>query len=225
MIETRSGFRRTAVKICGIRRADDALVAERAGADYLGFVFADGPRRVDAGTAAEIVQAVGIPAVGVFVDRGAEEILEIRALAGIQVAQLHGAEAPEACRLLRSEGIQVWKALRPRARGELARLARRYERVADALLVEGFAPGAGGGAGAAFPHQWLGALSRDERGPRLVLAGGLTPTSVADAIRTVRPDVVDVSSGVESRPGEKDPELVRAFIRNARAAVDGEDGG
>ncbi|MFQ5746024.1 MAG: phosphoribosylanthranilate isomerase [Gemmatimonadota bacterium] len=211
--------RRPAVKICGIRTEADARLARDAGADYVGLVLAGSPRRVDEETAGRVARAVEIPAVGVFVDRDAEKILALAGEIGFRVAQLHGGEPPEVCRRLRASGLEVWKALRPASREALADLADRYAPDVDALLVEGFSASAAGGTGAGFPHEWLHGVPRAPGRPRLVLAGGLTPEGVAAAVARVRPDVVDVSSGVERRPGEKDPELVRAFVRNVRAAA------
>lgn len=226
------------VKICGLRRVRDVHVAADAGAHYVGLVFAESPRRVDQDEAARLAVAAteaGIAPVGVFVDLPPERVEETALRAGLHGAQLHGSEAPGECRELRSAGLEVWKAVRPRSAAELREEVERYRDAADALLVEGFSPRAAGGTGTAVPRDWLRAPDGTAVVRPLVLAGGLDPGNVAEAVRQVRPDVVDVSSGVESSPGVKDPERIRAFVREARGAGvrsghragpgDGEDGG
>lgn len=208
------------VKICGLRRRADVFAAVDAGASYLGFVFADSPRRVEPEDVLFLATGVEAEPVGVFVDAPVHDVRSTAGRAGIGTVQLHGAETPEACEIIRESGLGVWKAVRPRSREELHAQADRYRGAVDALLVEGYAEEAAGGAGAGFPHEWL--LDREGRRlpGKLVLAGGLTPSNVADAVRTVGPEVVDVSSGVESAPGEKDPRLVRAFVRAALMAAE-----
>lgn len=223
------------VKICGCRTPADAVAAAEAGADYVGLVFAESPRRVTRREAAAIVREVSgrLRPVGVFVDEAADRVLAVAEETGVRVAQLHGSEPPADCAALRAAGLEVWKALRPRAREELAAALRLYAENADGFLVEGRSENAAGGTGTPFPHEWLegawpggareagppGAWRRPEAS-LLILAGGLTPETVAEAVRRVRPDVVDVSSGVERRPGEKDPHLVRRFVEGARGALE-----
>lgn len=210
------------VKICGIREPADAAAAAEAGADYLGVVFALKLRRVTPGEAAAALEATDGRAagVGVFVDASVDTVLAFREVAGFSIAQLHGTEPPDICDALRGEGLGVWKALRPRDREELTALHDRYAGVADGLLIEGFSPRAPGGTGTSFPHEWVDAV-RTATGPAIILAGGLDPGNVAQAIERVAPDVVDVSSGVESEPGVKDIDLIRGFVATAKAA--GED--
>lgn len=208
------------VKICGIREPAHGVAAVEAGADYLGVVFALRTRRVTPAAAAVILDAVAGRArgVGVFVDETPATVLAHRDAAGFEIAQLHGAETPETCAEIRAAGLAVWKALRPRSRAELAELFGRYAEVADGLLVEGFSPRAPGGTGTSFPHEWLAEARRGPAGsrPELVLAGGLDPANVRDAIEAVRPDAVDVSSGVETGPGVKSVELIRSFLAAAK---------
>lgn len=209
-----------AVKICGVTDAHDARTAVEAGADYVGLVFAESPRRVSREEAARIVAALEGRArpVGVFVDADPATIRAVCAETGIEVAQLHGAEPPEACAALREAGLEVWKAVRPREPAELGWTADRYRDAVDAVLVEGWSPERAGGTGTGVPLEWLEGW-RERLGlgaARLVLAGGLLPGTVAEAVARVRPDVVDVSSGVEWRPGEKDPQRIRIFVREAR---------
>lgn len=214
------------VKICGVGRRRDVEVAAEAGADYVGLVLAPSPRRVGedaAGTLARGAAAAGMRPVGVSVDRPPGELRALADRLSLRVVQLHGDEPPDVCRQLRAAGLEVWKAVRPRSRRDLVELADRYGDAADALLVEGYSPGAAGGTGTGFPRDWLWTSDGERVVSRLVLAGGLEPGNVAGAIHDARPDVVDVSSGVEEAPGRKDPERVRAFVAAARGALD--DGG
>lgn len=211
------------VKICGCRRPGDAIAAAEAGASYVGVVFAERTRRVTPARAAEILAPVRsvVRGVGVFVDASRDRVLAARDVAGFEVAQLHGLEPPERCAALRGDGLGVWKAIRPRSAEELARQVDRYREVVDGVLVEGFSRAAAGGTGTGFPHSWMAPV-RDRfspGGPVLVLAGGLTPENVAAAIEAVRPAVVDVSSGVERAPGEKDPARIRRFVDAAAGAA------
>lgn len=211
------------VKICGITRVEDGIAAVDAGADFIGVVFAERVRRVTPAEAASVVRAVCGRArgVGVFVDADEDDLLGHHAVIGFDVAQLHGSESPESCGRLRERGLEVWKAIRPRSRGELADGLERFGDVADAILIEGFSTAAAGGTGSAFPHEWLDGVDRAVV-PALVLAGGLTPDNVGGAVSAVGPDVVDVSSGVESGPGVKSIAKIEAFIEAVRGTAVGE---
>lgn len=211
----------TRVKICGLRRREHVRAAERAGASYGGLVFARSPRRVSPEEAAELARRTNLRTVGVFVDPDRDELLRIASLVSLDVVQLHGGESPGLCEALRDEGLTVWKAIRPRSPGELRERAGEFLHVADALMVDGYAREAAGGTGTSVPLEWVDSLrsvlgTGSRRRVPLVLAGGLTPENVGRAIRRVAPDVVDVSSGVERRPGEKSPELIRAFLSAVR---------
>lgn len=217
------------VKICGLGRRADVDAAVEAGAEYLGFVFADSPRRVTPARAAELAADVPARSVGVFVDAAPVEVLRTAEAVPLDVVQLHGSESPDLCESLRGAGVRVWKALRPRSAAELEELADRYRESVDGLLVEGHTEEAAGGTGTGFPHEWwdragLGRRGADD-GPALILAGGLTPSNVADALARTAPQVVDVSSGVEREPGVKDPSRVRAFVRAAGKAGRRGEGG
>ncbi|MGH7607343.1 MAG: phosphoribosylanthranilate isomerase, partial [Gemmatimonadales bacterium] len=205
------------VKICGIREPAHAAAAAEASADYLGVVFALKLRRVTPAEASAALDAAEGRAVGVgvFVDASIDTVLAFRDAAGFGIAQLHGSETPETCAAIRDRCLPVWKALRPRRLEDLERLYSRYADVADGLLIEGFSAHAPGGTGTSFPHGWVGAV-RAAAGPEIVLAGGLDPENLAAAIETARPDVVDVSSGVEAEPGVKDVALIRRFVARAK---------
>jgi phosphoribosylanthranilate isomerase len=208
------------VKVCGLTRAEDAAVAAEAGADYLGVILAPGrTRSVAPVLARHIFESCRSRRVGVFVDAGEDELAAAADAAGLDVLQLHGDEPPALCTAMRGRGFTVWKALRPRTGEEFAAGAQRYAGVADALLVDGWSPVDHGGTGARFPWAEVGGrLGGLPAGTRIVAAGGLNPANVAEAIRLLHPFAVDVSSGVEDRPGRKDHDRVRAFVAAARAA-------
>ncbi len=200
------------VKICGLTRAADAAAAVSAGAAYLGVVFASGPRVVTDGSAAAIVSAAGeVPVFGVYGDQTVEEILRVSRATGLSGAQLHGPYRREHAARLRAEGLVVWRVVRVAAPGDLDSLTEA-SRDADAVLVEPRVPHAAGGSGVSLDL----AVAREARGrlsgATMVLAGGLTPTSVGEAVALVRPEVVDVSSGVEHLPGIKDPDKIARFL-------------
>ena len=202
----------TRVKICGITSAEDALVAVEAGADALGFVFVpDTPRLVHPETVERIV--AGLPPfvtpVGVFMDQPLEEVLRIAVRCNLQAIQLHGGE-PET--FSRRIPLRVIKAIRVRDAADLCPMAT-YP--AHAFLLDAFVEGRPGGTGATISWD----LAAQAKGPvPLILSGGLRPDTVGPAIRRVRPYGVDVSSGVEVRPGCKDHQKVREFIAAVRRA-------
>ncbi len=199
------------VKICGITRLEDALAAVRLGADALGFNFWPRSRRYVTPEAARAIVARLPPlvtSVGVFVDPTRDEVLRAADIARIQVAQLHGDESPGFCASL---PLPVLKAVRVKDARSLVALVS-YE-VAGFLLDS---ESAGyGGSGAAFDWALVADVAAELP---VVLAGGLGPDNVAEAVRAVRPWAVDVASGVESAPGVKDAVKMERFIRNAKEA-------
>jgi phosphoribosylanthranilate isomerase len=211
----RSG--RLLVKICGMRTVEDARFAAAEGADALGFVFwYMSPRRIDADVAAAIAAEVpaSVVKVGVFVDAPREEMERVADRVGLDVLQLHGEEPPEALVGLSRPAL---KALRVGPRFS-ADEALRYTDAAAGIVVDTRLPGETqlpGGTG--VPFDWSRVADLAGRVPFLMLAGGLSATNVATAVRQVRPHAVDVSSGVERMPGRKDPAQVKAFIEAARA--------
>jgi phosphoribosylanthranilate isomerase len=203
---------RSLVKICGLTRAGDAAAAVAAGAAYLGVVFAGGPRRVSAQAAAEISAAAGaVPVFGVYGDQSVEEILRLTHAAGLAGAQLHGPYRRQDAARLRAEGLQVWRVVRIARPDHLDALTESVPD-ADAVLVEPLVAHAAGGTGVSLDL----AVAREARnrlaGAAMVLAGGLTPATVGAAVALVRPEVVDVSSGVERLPGIKDPDKIARFL-------------
>ena len=200
------------VKVCGITSVEDARLAAECGADAVGLVLWPGSRRaVSRDQARAIAAAVppGVDRVGVFVDAGREEIRRAVGEIGLDVVQLHGHEPPEACRGL---GARVWKAVGV-GPGFQPEDALRYEGVADGLLLDARADGGAPARGAGRAFDWSQAKPLRARVRYLVLAGGLTAETVRAAVAAVGPDAVDVSSGVESAPGRKDRDRVRAFVR------------
>ncbi len=205
----------TRVKICGITRGEDARLAAAEGAHALGFIFFSGsPRAIPMEAAAEICASLPpfVSRVGVFVNETAEAIERIAGACRLDALQFHGDEPPDFCRRFPQKSI---KAFRIRGREDLARMAA-YD--TDAWLLDAYADGVRGGTGRTF--DWTLAAGAAEGGAPIVLSGGLHPANVAEAIRAARPFAVDVCSGVELRPGRKDPEKVRAFLRACRRTGD-----
>jgi phosphoribosylanthranilate isomerase len=198
------------VKICGITNVEDALHAAGCGANALGFVFYDrSPRCLSPKTARGIIAELPpfITAVGLFVNESSESIRQTADFCGLDVIQLHGDEGPSECNY---SPRRVVKALRVK---EAASLDGHAAYSVSALLLDAWVAGAYGGTGERFNWALAAAVARQRQ---VILAGGLRAENVADAVRTVRPYGVDVSSGVESSPGRKDPAKVEAFIRNAK---------
>jgi len=202
------------VKICGITNIDDALAAVEFGADMLGFVFAESPRRISPEKARDIIRNVPphIITVGLFVNEEAQRVREAAASAGVRAIQLHGDESPEYASGFSPDALQVIKAFRVAGREDLAPI-NQYQ--CDAILLDTKAEGVAGGSGKVFDWEILKGAGF---GCPVILAGGLTPDNVAQAVERVHPYAVDVSSGVESSPGRKDKELLRRFISSAKGA-------
>lgn len=204
-------------KICGLTRPDDARLAVRHGATQLGVIFAGGPRRVDHATARQIVSAAGsVPVFGVFGAQPVQTILDTIVVTGIRGVQLHHPQSADVVARLVEAGVTVWQVMRFSDADTLHAELQRVGGGDGGLLVEPWSPG-GGGQGVALPHA-LAILARTLIARRpMVLAGGLGPDTVADAIRLVGPEGVDVSSGVEIAPGVKDAARLVAFLEAVRA--------
>lgn len=205
------------IKICGITREEDAWAAIDAGADALGFVFVPGtPRFIEPARAAAITRGLPpfVSRVGLFVDAEPALIRATLAEARLDTVQLHGDELPEVGRCLRGQ-VRVIQAFRVRGPEIVQRLAE-YRDACDAWLLDAYVPGSSGGTGARF--DWNLAVQARDLGHPLILAGGLKPENIAEAVQQVRPFAVDVSSGVEASPGLKSPEKVRRFVAEARSA-------
>lgn len=198
------------VKICGLTRLSDVRDAVAAGAGLLGFVFASSPRRLEPEQAAALMSEVppGIRCAGLFLNQPRADVMRVLSIAELDLLQFHGDEDNAFCR---SFGLPFVKAI---AMGRDVAVSDPGQGYPDALalLFDSHAPGCPGGTGQVFDWKQLRPTGRE-----VWLAGGLTPENVGRAIREVRPQVVDVSSGVEQAPGVKDPERMRAFISAARA--------
>jgi len=199
------------VKICGITRVEDALAAAAAGADAIGLVFyAKSPRAVDIEQARAILAALPpfVTTVGLFVDAERSELERILASVPLDLLQFHGDESVQQCEAF---GRPYIKALRVKAGDDIAAQVARYPS-AQGILLDAYVEGVPGGTGEAF--DW--SLIPQTLSKPLILAGGLRPDNVAEAVSRVRPYAVDVSGGVEASKGVKDVEKVGAFIRAAR---------
>ena len=200
------------VKVCGITSLEDARVAADAGADAIGLVFAESPRKISVERAREIASNLpdSILKVGVFVDAGPDEVLRVAREVDLDYAQLHGDESPEAVAEIRGGGVGVMKALRVRDAEALADV-ERYE--ADLFLLDAWSAKAHGGTGARFDWE----LAKSFKGrDNIVVSGGLSPENVWEAIEFFEPYGVDASSSLEDRPGKKNGERVRRFVGAAK---------
>lgn len=203
------------VKICGITSIADALTAQRAGADAVGFVFAKSPRRVSAPTARAIAKKLGpeILKVGVFVNASSAVVSRTAKYCGLDAVQLHGDETPAVVRALRAKGIVVIKAFRVKKAKDLVQ-TRRF--TADAILLDTAVPGARGGTGQRF--DW--AILRKFRSKTpVIVSGGLNGRNVKELLGQYKPFGVDVSSGVERSPGVKNTKEMRKFVRHVKTSA------
>jgi phosphoribosylanthranilate isomerase len=212
------------IKICGNTSTEDALLAAEAGADALGFVFASSPRQVTAEQVARIIPRlpIAVEKIGVFVDSTFDEINAVIRECMLTGVQLHFESNPDLPAKLRERlgsNLRILRVLHysTSIAGRVATLAGDTN--IDALLVDSRTASAAGGTGTAFDWNSAASLFRSS-GPslRLVVAGGLTPENVSEAITTLHPWGIDVVSGVEAIPGRKDPQKVRMLIARARAA-------
>src|SRR5688572_702665 len=203
----------TKIKICGIKTASDALAAMEAGADLIGFNFyPKSPRYIDVGICRDIMSVMRkyghVTYVGVFVNASVEVIRATIETCGLSLAQLHGDETHEVLSALDGKAFKAFRGIPENING--------FERSeAPVLLVDASVKGLYGGSG--ITADWNGAAELAKKYP-LLLAGGLTPENVADAVRRVKPWGVDVASGVESAPGEKDASKIVEFVKAVRVA-------
>jgi phosphoribosylanthranilate isomerase len=198
------------VKVCGITNEDDALLAVAMGADAVGFVFAPSPRQIAAQQAYDITRRLPpeILTVGVFRDEHPRLVTEIVHRSGVKAAQLHGSEGPEVV----SEVAQAVRWVIKAYPAGSPKIAEADAMPTDLILLDAPTPG----SGQLFDWSLAGEVPD---GKRVILAGGLDPDNVADAVKAVEPWGVDVSTGVERSPGKKDPLKVKRFVERARAAA------
>lgn len=215
------------IKICGTTSLEDARAAVDAGADALGFIFADSPRKIALVHAQEIIAQLpkGVEKIGVFVDDKPERILEVVTELGLTGVQLHGNESPLHVGTLRKgtpAGARILKAVRlndPAAGSQLAVYGANRRLLPDAILLDSGSAEKPGGTGEKFEwRQWAGVAHQLAERMSTVIGGGLNPENVGQALKILSPWGVDVVSGVERIPGKKDHNKVRAFVAAARAA-------
>ena len=212
----------TAIKFCGVTRAEDAAAAAQLGAAFVGSIFAHGARLVSPEKAAEIWSAASqLKKVGVFGQASVDEILAAAGKSGLDVLQLHARLAEGTVEKLRASFRgEIWAVLRVREACALSTTGESS--VADAILVDSYSESGLGGTGRTFDWEREAEAIRRLKGDKpLIVAGGLDSENVGIAIRALQPDVVDVSTGVESAPGIKDHARMRAFA-DAVAAADAE---
>ena len=199
------------VKICGITNKEDALYAVGCGADALGFIFYEkSPRYIEPDNAKTIIATLPpfVTTVGVFVNKDFNDIRDITLLTGVTVVQLHGDESPSYCNLVEGKLI---KAIRVKNDSSIEGL-KKYD--VDAFLLDSFDKNSFGGSGLTF--DWKLAEKAKQYG-KIILAGGLTPDNVEEAVKKVAPYGVDVNSGVEKKPGIKNKNKVKEFIIRSKA--------
>jgi phosphoribosylanthranilate isomerase len=213
----------TRIKFCGMTRGDDAAYARELGASYVGVIFTESPRKVSVDSARAVFEAAGrvLGHVAVFGDESADEIVTGATESGADIVQLHcrrGVSDVEALRKTFSGKIWAVISVEPNS-DSLQDDAARMADVADALLLDTRVGGRSGGTGTPFSwDRFSDAIERLRERTQLVVAGGLTPENVRDAIGFLAPDIVDVSSGVEISPGVKDPARMKAFAEAVRSA-------
>lgn len=202
--------RRLFVKVCGITNPDDALLAAGLGADAIGMIFAASSRRITGGRARDVVRRLppDVLTVGVFQNERRERVVEAANTIGLRAVQLHGRESAEDTRWIAERVPGVIRVFTPGDPG--------LQRIDEYGPVQLMVDSPKDGDGRPFDHSILERLGINRR---VLLAGGLNPSNVADTVEAVQPWGVDVASGVEARPGHKDPVLLRRFIANARSAA------
>ncbi len=206
------------VKICGITRPQDAEDAFSLGADFLGLVFAPSPRRVDSIQAERIIEAVPTfqNFVGVFQNQEIAEVRRVAERLGLQYVQLHGEESPEYCEHLKKDGLSIIKAIHVNGKSSVTENELKPYNI-FAFLFDTKVGSKSGGTGKSFDWNLISPDIWKEN--KCFLSGGLTPGNIDEAIDATHPFAVDVSSGVESKPGMKDFPLVREFIKKARQDI------
>jgi phosphoribosylanthranilate isomerase len=212
---------RPKIKICGITRLEDARYCAGAGADYLGFIqHPESPRYIAPENAREIIEWVyGAEPVGVFVNRSADEVNRIAEQAGFRYVQLHGNESPELCEEIELPVIKAIRVMHDAASEQIRYVFERYAEVAHYILLDTHSTSLWGGTGESF--NWRLARELSAEFP-IFLAGGINPSNVVEAIETMTPFAVDLSSGVEEAPGIKDFDKVANLFETVNALFEEE---
>ncbi len=207
------------VKICGITNLSDAMAACGLGADAIGFIFADSPRKISVAKARGITAKIPpyVTKVGVFADEKISKVLKTAKDCRLDCIQLHGSESPAYCRSL-GKYYKIVKVIRVK---DASSVRSAKSTGADALLLDTYTEGRKGGTGKVF--DWKLVCLAKRSGKPVILSGGLNSKNVREAIKRSIPYAVDVSSGVESRPGKKDPALIRDFIRKVKTDNSGKE--
>ncbi|MFH1075664.1 MAG: phosphoribosylanthranilate isomerase [Pseudomonadota bacterium] len=202
------------VKICGITRPSDALTAIELGANAVGFIFADSPRKILPETAAAIISSFPpfVSAIGVFVDEKPDVVRHIAALCSLDYVQLHGNESPEYCNALGLKVIKVFRVKDLKSINEMS----AYQGIVGGFLLDTYVMERHGGTGKTF--DWDIGRKAKKYGP-IILSGGLNPENIREAIDAVKPYGVDINSGIEISPGIKDHKLLRCLFINIRTVV------
>jgi phosphoribosylanthranilate isomerase len=199
-------------KFCGITRHRDALLAAELGVDALGFVFAPSPRQIQPERARRIIAALPpfVRTVGVFVDEDVRTVRRIAAFCGLDMIQFHGNEPPEFCRTFMPHVIKAFQLKNEAVVGSL----KAYCGTVAAFLLDAYSKEKKGGTG--MPCDWNLAAQAKGLGVPVILAGGLSPSNIREAVLTVRPYAVDMNSGIEESPGKKSLRLMRAIMETIR---------
>ncbi len=201
------------VKICGITNQEDASAAVELGVDALGFIFAKSPRQIEPEKARSIISSLPpfVKSMGVFVNEDPEKVREIVDFCGLDLIQFHGDEPPEMCRGFMPRAVKAFQ-IKDEANLEPV---NAYKGTVRALLFDTYSKEKRGGTGKTF--DWGLAIKGKELGIPLVLSGGLSPSNIKEAISKVRPDAVDVNSGVELSPGRKDQTLMKQLMKRIQS--------
>lgn len=201
------------VKICGITNREDAIIASQYGADALGFIFAQSPRKILPSSARKIIDQLPpfITRVGVFVDENQNTVNETVDICRLDAVQLHGSESPSYCKKIKSRVIKVF---RVKDKGSLKNIPR-YD--VSAIMLDTYSSEKYGGTGKTF--DWDLALDAKKYGLPLILSGGIKLSNILQAIKKVHPYAVDISSGIEIRPGKKDIKKMKRTLEIVKSEL------
>ena len=208
------------VKICGLQRREDVLLADKLGADFLGFILSEGfSRTLRLHEARSLIENVHSPKVAVLVDENPADSVTAAEEIGAAILQLHGDEPPTVIEELRNRGDWlIWKGIRAKSMDDIRRMVDACGNLVDGFLLEGWGKGVIGGGGVKLELDPEGIHELLPAETQFILAGGLTHENVVEAAASFQPDILDVSSGVESLQGCKDPELLHHFIKVVRVS-------